>query len=297
MKVLVIGRSGQLATSLLSAAKPQGIQLLAASRPQLDITSPASVRNTLEDVRPALVINAAAYTAVDKAEEERDMAFAVNAEGPAHLASECRRLDIPLIHVSTDYVFDGRKQAPYTEDDAPAPLNVYGQSKLAGEEAVRQVWAKHIILRTSWVFSPFGHNFARTMLRLAQAHGTLNIVADQHGSPTYAPHLAGAILRLVSKLQSGQDSLPWGIFHLCGSGETTWHGFAREIFSCSARLGGPTAEVQAISTAEYPTPARRPANSRLSCAKLEQSFGIRLPRWQEGVALCVEKILERRKKA
>jgi len=294
MQVLVIGRTGQLATSLLSAEKPPGMQLVACSRPQLDITSRMSVRNTLEGVRPDLVINTAAYTAVDKAEEEKKIAFAVNAEGAAHLARECQRLDIPLIHVSTDYVFDGRKKTPYTEDDVPAPLNVYGQSKLAGEEAVQQTWAKHVILRTSWIFSPFGHNFAKTMLRLVQTHDTLNIVADQHGSPTYAPHLADAILRLVNRLQLGQEGFPWGVYHLCGSGEATWHGFAREIFSCSARLGGPVAKVHAISTAEYPTPARRPANSRLSCAKMEQNFGIHLPHWQEGVALCVEKILERR---
>ena len=291
MRMLVTGTSGQLAQSLIEVGLAVGIDVFALRRPQLDLTIPGTIRSALADARPDLVVNAAAYTAVDKAESEPDLALAVNATGAGELAAHCERLAIPLIHISTDYVFDGAKPAPYAEADPTGPINAYGRSKLAGELAVAAACSRHIIVRTSWVYSPFGTNFVRTMLRLAQSRPELGVVDDQRGCPTYAPHLAEAITHMAQRLQTRSAAAPpWGIYHAAGSGETTWCEFAREIFRISAPGGGATPNVKAIATADFPTPARRPANSRLDCGLLERTFGVRLPDWREGTRNCVARL-------
>ncbi len=291
--ILVIGANGQLARSLAAAKPPDGCALHCAARPQTDLTQPQTLKAALDCHDPALVINAAAYTQVDKAESEPDLAFAVNAEGPGALAQACAQADIPLIHVSTDYVYDGKKNSPYDEADIPAPMGVYGRSKLAGEDRVRKAGGRHLILRTAWVYSPWGSNFVKTMLRLADERDELGVVADQFGCPTYAPHLADAVMELSRQIVS--ERVPddaWGVYCAAGSGETSWHGFAEDIFAQSARLKGPVAAVKPIPTSAYPTPAQRPANSRLNCARLQKRFGLRLPHWKEGAAACVKAILE-----
>ncbi len=296
MKILVIGASGQLPHALSEAERPSGWRLWTMGRPDLDITQPDAVRECVAAHAPDVVVNAAAYTAVDKAEDDEVAAYAVNRDGAEYLARACAEQGAVLAHVSTDYVFDGAKDAPWIETDPPNPLGVYGASKLAGEEAVRAACARHVILRTAWVFSPWGHNFVRTMLRLASEREELRVVDDQHGCPTYAPHLADAILKIIARL-SMQDKAAWGTYHLAGSGEATWHGLAAYIMDCSRQLGGPWAQVRPIPTADFPTRAQRPANSRLDCSLAEQTFGVRLPHWREGVKLCVERILKEGREA
>ncbi|MEZ5817096.1 MAG: dTDP-4-dehydrorhamnose reductase [Hyphomicrobiaceae bacterium] len=290
MKVLVIGTEGQLARSLREAVLPAGVTLESLGRPCLDLADAAGAAAAVERVRPGLVVNAAAYTAVDRAESDADAAFAINAAGPEALARACDELGMPLLHVSTDYVFDGSKPAPYVEDDPVAPLGVYGRSKLEGEQRVAVLCPRHLILRTAWVYSPFGNNFVKTMLRLAGTRDEIAVVDDQIGNPTYAPHLADAILALAGHLAEGRE-VAWGIYHAAGTGDVTWCGLAREVFVQSARHGGPVARVRAITTAEYPTPARRPANSRLDCGRLRQALGHGLPAWQSGIENCVARLL------
>ncbi len=295
MKILLTGRAGQLAQSLLRADRPKSWDMVALGRPDLDIASGESVGKAVAETAPDVIVNAAAYTAVDKAESEREAAFAINRDGPAYLAEACRERNIPLIHISTDYVYDGTKHAPWVEDDPVAPLGVYGASKLAGEEAVKERLEQYIILRTAWVYSPFGHNFVKTMLRLAGERDELGVVDDQIGNPSYAPHLASAIITLLERLEVWQGgAMPWGIYHMAGKGEASWFDLAREVFARSQERGGPFAHVRAIGTKDYPTPARRPANSRLDCRKLEKNFGIGLPDWRTGVAECVDAILRQR---
>ena len=290
MKLLVTGTSGQLAQSLLEAGLATGTDVVALRRPQLDLTIPGTIRSALADVRPDLVVNAAAYTAVDKAESEEALAHKVNAAGAGELARQCDRLGLPLVHISTDYVFDGAKTTPYVEDDAPAPMNAYGRSKLAGELAVAAACRRHFILRTSWIYSPFGTNFVRTMIRLAGERPQLRVVDDQIGCPTYAPHLAEAILTVAGRARAAGSDAPWGTYHVAGSGETTWHGFAREILALLAAKGRPAPPLAAITTAEYPTAAGRPANSRLDCSRLAATFGIRLPDWRDGTRACLARL-------
>ncbi|MDX2308705.1 MAG: dTDP-4-dehydrorhamnose reductase [Hyphomicrobium sp.] len=290
MRLLVTGRNGQLALCLAELAAARGADLLAFGRPELDISDPRSVENALEAHSPDLVINAAAYTAVDKAEGEPGEAQRVNALGAANVARAAAGRGLPLVHISTDYVFDGTKPAPYVETDATGPIGVYGRSKLEGEDAVRASGGRHVILRTAWVYSPFGNNFLKTMLRLAATRPELTVVDDQIGNPTYAPDLARAILDIAPRLIS-DDNMPWGTFHAAGTGDVSWCGFAREIVRCSTARGGPSADVRAIQTKDYPTPARRPANSRLDTTKLKSTFGITLPCWQEGVEDCVARLL------
>lgn len=289
MKLLVTGTSGQLAQSLLEAGLATGADIVAIRRPQLDLAVPASIRPAIVGVRPDIVVSAAAYTAVDKAESEADLAIRVNGAGAGCVAETCDRLGIPLIHLSTDYVFDGSKSAPYVESDPTGPVSVYGRSKLAGEAAVQAACARHVILRTAWVYSPFGNNFVKTMLRLAASRPELGVVDDQIGCPTYAPHLAQAVLQIAVQLTT--DGGKWGIYHASGAGETTWCGFAREVFRLSGERGGPVAKINAITTADYPTPAQRPANSRLDCGKLAAAFHVRLPDWRHGAAECVSRLV------
>jgi dTDP-4-dehydrorhamnose reductase len=291
MKILVAGAQGQLARALAEAARRHGShQVVALGRPQLDLLDHATIAKAMADLEPDLLVNAAAYTAVDKAESDMETAFAVNRDGAGALAAAARASDIPITHVSTDYVFDGRKIGAYVETDATNPLGVYAKSKLEGELAVASANPRHLILRTAWLYAPYGANFLRTMLRLARERPELRVVDDQHGQPTYVPHLAEAILAIAKALSNKQGQGRWGTYHIAAGGETTWHGFAGAIVRAGARLGTPQVPVIPITTAEYPTLATRPANSRLDCSKLERTFGVRLPHWQQGLAACIAEI-------
>ncbi|HEX2943445.1 MAG TPA: dTDP-4-dehydrorhamnose reductase [Rhodopila sp.] len=284
--ILVTGGTGQLASALAEKADVHRV-----GRPDFDFERPETIAATFHAVRPRLVINAAAYTAVDAAENDADAAYRANRDGPGILARLCAAAGIPLIHVSTDYVFDGAKDSPYVETDPVAPQGVYGASKLAGEQAVLDSGAKAIILRTAWVYAPVGKNFVRTMLTVGKTRDRLTVVADQVGCPTVAADLADAILAIVATLDStGWQSHYAGIFHAAGSGETTWHGLAVATFEEAHRHGARVPEVAPIATADWPTPAKRPANSRLDCRRLEQVFGIRLPHWRESLARTVDAI-------
>jgi dTDP-4-dehydrorhamnose reductase len=292
LKVLVTGTQGQIARSLQRVAGQSDHDIVAVGRPDLNLADLATIERAIVAAVPALVVSAGAYTAVDKAESEPQVVRAINGDGPGVVAATCARLCIPVIHISTDYVFDGAKATPYAESDPTGPLNVYGRSKLEGEQQVAANCRHHVILRTSWLYSPFGQNFVKTMLRLAKTKPEIGVVNDQTGSPTYTLHLAQAILtianRLVSEPERGGVA---GIYNVAGRGATTWCGFAEEIFRCSHALGGPGARVRPIATAAYPTPARRPANSRLECAKVERVFGISLPSWIEGTRDCVARLV------
>lgn len=291
MKILVAGAQGQLARALVEVARRHGShQVVALGRPQLDLLSKATISSAVEAVEPDLVVNAAAYTAVDKAESDREMAFAVNRDGAGELAAAARASGVPIMHISTDYVFDGSKLDAYVETDATNPLGAYGRSKLEGELAVAAANPQHLILRTAWLYAPYGANFLRTMLRLARERPELRVVADQHGQPTYVPHLAEAILAIAAALAGQQRRDVWGVYHVAAGGETTWHGFASAIVRAGAGLGVPQVPVHPITTAEYPTPTARPANSRLDCGKLERTFGVCLPHWQQGLAECIAEL-------
>jgi dTDP-4-dehydrorhamnose reductase len=233
-------------------------------------------------------VNAAAYTAVDRAETEPDCAFAVNRDGAAHLARSARTLGIPFINVSTDYVFDGSKDSPYYEDDVAVPVNTYGRSKLAGEQAVSEAFPAALIVRTSWLYSPWGVNFLTTMLRLAANRELVRVVDDQRGAPTAAVDLAEAILDIATQITAGVFRHRGGIYHVTAQGETTWHGFAKAIFAGWSHRGRRVPALAAIKTAEFPTAARRPANSRLDCRKIASDFGIRLPHWQDSLDACLD---------
>ncbi len=290
--ILITGASGQLGHALATRAPAAGLPARAVGRPGLDFDAPETIAAALAAADPALVVNAAAWTAVDAAEANADAAYRANRDGPATLATLCRARGIPLIHVSTDYVFDGTKGAPYTEADPIAPLGVYGESKAAGEEAVLASGADAIILRTAWVFSATGKNFARTMIAAAHRLPTLRVVADQRGAPTAAEDLAEAILAIAARiLAEGWQPGFAGIFHATGAGDTTWHGFATEILAIAALHGTPHPEIIPIATADWPTPARRPADSRLDATKLKQTFGLALPDWQNATARIVPAIL------
>jgi len=285
MKFMVAGASGQLGRELVRLIP--GRDLLALDHDGLDITDREAVKKVMAHYRPDVVINAAAYTAVDQAEKEPDPAFAVNRDGPKHLARVCEDTGIVLIHLSTDYVFDGTKDGAYVEDDPLCPPGVYGRSKAAGEAAVRRACSRHIILRTSWLFSAHGNNFVKTILRLAGEREELRIVADQHGCPTAAADLAAAIVHLCGRLD-GQ----WGTYHFCQPQPTTWHGFAEAIVGCAREQGHDMAvqRIVPISTDAYPTAAVRPANSVLDCTKIEQTFGLARRPWQASLAEVVKEL-------
>jgi dTDP-4-dehydrorhamnose reductase len=269
---LIIGTSGQLATELHRQAGALQVQ----PAQKVDVADEHAIRALLDEVRPALVINASAYTAVDRAEQERERAFAVNASGPRYLARWCAANGAALIHISTDYVFNGAKASAYVEDDAVGPLNVYGESKLAGEIAIREELTQHLILRTSWVFSAHGQNFVKTMRRLAAERDELRVIADQHGRPTSAADLAGAVWRIASERLLGDAPIAWGTYHLANADPTTWHGFAEAIVELEAGHTSRRPVVQAIPATAYPTPAKRPANSVLDTGRFEAAFGFGL---------------------
>lgn len=289
--MLVFGRSGQVASELARQPLPRGWSLRALSRHEVDITRAADVRETVARVAPRAVINAAAYTAVDRAESEAELAFAVNCEGAAHIAAACAALGVPLLHISTDYVFDGRKTSPNREDDPVSPLSVYGRSKAAGEAAIRSRIEDFVVLRTSWVFSPFGRNFVRTMIGLAD-RAELRVVDDQRGAPTAAADIAHVLVTLAARLAEQPDPAAYGTFHYTGAGTTTWHGFAAEIFSALQARGRATPRLIAIEAKDYPAAARRPANSVLDCSRIAAVHGIRPRPWQAAVALCLEELLD-----
>jgi dTDP-4-dehydrorhamnose reductase len=289
--ILVAGNTGQLARCLVAAARRRATALVSVGRPELDLTRPEALAQVIEAHAPRAIVNAAAYAAVDKAEAEPALAMAVNRDGAGALAAAAARLGVPFIHVSTDYVFDGRKDAPYREEDAPFALGIYGRSKLEGEAAVAGAYPAGVILRTSWVYSPFGQNFVTTMLRLAATRDKIGVVDDQHGAPTAACDLADAILDLSDRLAAAaRDRDTGGIYHLAATGETTWHGFAAAIFAGWARRGRRVPALEAITTAQYPTAARRPANSRLDCSKIARVFGLRLPPWQSSLERCLDEL-------
>ena len=285
MKVLITGQRGQLAQALSQALAPQA-QVLAFDRHTLDLTQPEQIRHHLRHHQPDLIINAAAYTAVDKAEQEPERAFAVNAVAPGLLAEEAARLQVPLIHYSTDYVFDGQQTRPYTEQDPTHPLNIYGQSKRAGELAIQAVGGEALILRTSWVYSRQGNNFLLTMQRLLQERPQLRVVDDQHGAPTWTGTLAKTTVQLIQQWQQGQQPL-FGLYHLTAQGETSWYGFAQRIRDHLIAQQRPCAQLQPIPARDYPTPAQRPLNSRLDCTRLQEHWQLQLPPWQEALQQCL----------
>jgi dTDP-4-dehydrorhamnose reductase len=289
MRILVTGRDGQVARSLAERGGER--ELLFAARPDLDLTDFGAIERCVRDARPELVISAAAYTAVDQAEDHPELAMRVNGEAPGVLARAAAAAGAPIIHLSTDYVFDGTLDRPWRETDPVAPLGAYGASKLAGEAAVRASGAVFAIIRTSWVYSPFGSNFVKTMLRLAHDRDELSVVEDQIGCPTSALDIADALLAIASAWRNSPRAGANAVYHFAGRGETDWAGFARAIFAESARHGGPTARVHGISTSAYPTRAKRPANSRLDCTRIADTFGHRAPEWRASLARVVARLL------
>ena len=294
MRIVVTGGpDGQVLLSLAERGGAAGHDIVALGRPELDLMGDEeAIVRAVEQTRPDFVVSAAAYTAVDKAESERDLAFAINARGAGAVAKAAERLGVPVIHISTDYVFDGSKSVPYVESDVPNPVSIYGASKLAGEEAVLAASLNSVILRTAWVYSPFNANFVKTMLRLASDREEVGVVADQRGNPTSAQDIADAILAVAANLVASQDQDLRGVFHMTGQGEGSWADFAEHIFATSASAGGPAAKVRRISTADYPTPARRPANSRLDSSKLYETHKVRLPQWQTSTDEVVRRLVE-----
>lgn len=288
MKVLVIGRSGQVAQALRGVG---GESVRCVGRPEIDLTDRASINRVIFEATEDIVINAAAYTSVDGAESNVEEAYLLNETGPLHLAEACRARGLPLIHLSTDCVFDGELDRAYTPDDLTCPIGAYGRSKLAGEVAVREVWEKSLIVRVSWIFSQYADSFVSAMLRLAQTRDEVTVVADQYGCPTYALDLSEGLLK-IANICLDANFLGWGIYHLAGAGELSRAEQAGAVYKLSASLNGPTANVVPVKTADFPTPARRPLNARLSIAKTTQTFGVSLRPWEEGLALTVPAIIK-----
>jgi dTDP-4-dehydrorhamnose reductase len=291
VKILVTGRLGQLARSLADRPLAGGLELVFVGRPELNLEAPNCIDRVIRWVAPNIVISAAAWTAVDQAEDEPERAFLANAEAPGRLALAAKAVGARIIHVSTDYVFDGAKEAPYVEADPINPQSVYGRTKAEGEARVRAEHDEHLILRTAWVYSPFGKNFVQTMLTAAATRDRLAVVDDQHGSPTSALDLADGILTIVERWRGGGNTGLGETYHCAGAGDTTWCGFARQIFEASRRMGGPFAEVTAISTNEWPTRAVRPMNSRLDCSKFAADFGYQAPDWRQSVETVVARLV------
>lgn len=290
MKVLITGANGQLGRELARQSPTFDFEAHALDRQQLDISNENRIHQVLARLCPSVVINAAAYTQVDRAEAEPDLAYAVNTDGPGYLAKYCADNHLALIHVSTDYVFDGTKDQPYQEDDPIAPLGIYAQSKARGEAAIRSVLLNHIIVRTSWLYGVYRHNFVKTILKLASEKRTLRVVADQFGSPTSAADLAETILIITRKIATPNKHM-WGTYHYCGAGITSWHGLAEKIIELAASYADlRTRRVQAISTADWPTAAPRPPYSALNCTRLKSQFGIDLQPWQQSLNITIARI-------
>jgi dTDP-4-dehydrorhamnose reductase len=290
MRIAVTGSKGQLATSLLERARLKA-EVVALGRPAFDLTDRAAVVSELGAARPDVVVNAAAYTSVDKAEAEEAEAVRVNGEGAGYVAEAAARLKVPLLHLSTDYVFDGALDRAYREDDPTAPTGAYGRSKLAGERLVTERCENSVVLRTAWVYSPFGANFVRAMLKLNETRDKVDVVADQRGNPTSALDVADALIAIAARVKGDASPALRGVFHMTGSGEATWADFAEAIFREAAARGRRQTKVKRIATADYPTPARRPANSRLDNTKLARVYGFTLPEWRKSLTGCCARLL------
>jgi dTDP-4-dehydrorhamnose reductase len=291
MRIAVTGQAGQIVLAMLERA-PAGAVVIALGRPGLDLERLETIAPTLAAARPDIVVNAAAYTAVDLAESERDLAMRINGEAAGRVAAAAAGLGVPVIQISTDYVFDGALERAYREDDAVGPISAYGESKLAGEQAVAMAAPDHAILRTAWVYSPFGKNFVKTMLRLAQTRDAVGVVADQAGCPTNALDIADAIFAVAKNLLARrQDHALRGVFHMSAQGQAVWADVAEAIFAERVAAGGKPVAVGRIATSDYPTPARRPANSRLDCTKLAAIHGVSLPQWRGSLGACVKRLL------
>jgi dTDP-4-dehydrorhamnose reductase len=292
MRIVVTGSNGQVATALKERASG-GLEIIALGRPALDLERLETIAPAIAAASPDLVVNAAAFTAVDLAETEEETAALVNGRAAGEVAKAAAALRIPVIQISTDYVFDGALDRPYREDDPTGPISAYGRSKLAGEQAVAAATANHAILRTAWVYSPFGKNFVRTMLRLAQTRDEVGVVADQAGNPTNALDIADAILGVARNLVAKPDDASLrGIFHMTAQGEAVWADVAEAIFAARVEAGLTPVAVERIATADYPTPAKRPANSRLDCRKLSAAHGITLPEWRTSLDACVARLIK-----
>jgi dTDP-4-dehydrorhamnose reductase len=292
MKVIVTGSKGQVGTELCKKGKTRGFKIIPLDLPDFDISDQMAVENQVVNNDVNMVVNAAAYTAVDRAESESDIAFAVNQKGPENLALSCKTAGIPLIHISTDYVFDGSKKGYYIESDTISPLGVYGTSKAAGENEVRTILNEHIILRTAWLCSEHGNNFVKTMIRLGQEKDEIRVVSDQYGSPTFASDISDAILDIAAQINE-RSKIPWGTYHYCGKGVTTWYAFAKLIFKLAGEYTALKVErIIPVTTQEYPTPAKRPANSALDCSLLAQKFGIYTKAWQVGLENLICSLLD-----
>ena len=291
MKMLITGASGQLGREIIDVTQSKGCRVQAPPEDDLDITDIDKIDHMIARHRPDLVINTAAYTQVDKAETEEALAFEVNKTGCTNLARMCAEHKIPLVHISTDYVFDGEKGSPYLETDPIAPLGVYGRSKAEGESEIRSILKQHIILRTSWLYGIYGNNFVKTMLNLATSKKVVQVVADQFGSPTNAADLARAILTVARHLKKSPDA-HWGTYHYCGLGVITWYAFAEKIMELTREIGGnPTASVEPVTTAEYPTPTKRPAYSALDCDRIYRQFNISPEPWQKSLETTIRRLL------
>jgi dTDP-4-dehydrorhamnose reductase len=291
MRVLLTGCGGQLAWEILRQTPGYPFEISGCDLPEVDISNPHQIDALFDRLQPRLVIKTAAYTQVDQAEKETERAFAANAAGPANLAAACTRLDVPLIHISTDFVFDGQKQSPYGESDPVAPLSVYGRSKAEGEAMVRSRLEKHVILRTSWLYGAHGHNFVKTMLRLSREKEVLSVVDDQYGCPTSAADLAATVLALADRHLQGAPT-PWGTYHYCGQGITSWYGFAQKIFELAAPLGfQKRARLEPLPSARYPSAAARPPFSALDCGRIREKFGIDPNPWPQSLETTLRVLL------
>lgn len=291
MKIAVTGKTGQVVTSLVERGTAAGHEIIALGRPELDLADPASVVRALETAQPDAIVSAAAYTAVDRAESETELAHAINGAGADAVARAAKTLSVPLIHISTDYVFDGALDRPYVESDPTGPTGIYGVSKLAGEQAVLRVYPENsAVLRVAWVYSPFGGNFVKTMLRLAGDRDEISVVADQIGNPTSALAIADGVLKVAHNLAASGDPALRGVFHMTAAGEASWADFAQGIFAASAANGGPYATVRHITTADYPTPAIRPANSRLDSSLIARIHAVTLPDWRRSLETVVSRL-------
>jgi dTDP-4-dehydrorhamnose reductase len=290
-RILVFGGTGQLGRALLETPAPTGWRIITLGRTDGDVTEPMSVERAISNHKPTFIINASSYTAVDKAENEREFCMHVNRDGAATLARAAVTARVPLLHISTDYVFNGSKDGPWVEDDPIGPLNAYGVSKEAGEHVVRENHPGHVIIRTSWMFGVHGNNFVKTMLKLSETKSELRVVADHHGKPTDAADLARALVAIAARIERSRPRDSYGTFHFAGSRATTWFGFARAIFEEAARRGWRAPQIEPIPAAAYPAPANRPANSVLDCSRIAAVYGI-VPRpWSEGLAACLDRLI------
>ena len=291
LRLAVTGLSGQVVCALIERA-PRDVEIIALGRPQLELSRRDAVLASLRHAGCDAIINAAAYTQVDKAESEPDLAMCVNGDGAGNVAEAAAELGAPLLHLSTDYVFDGRLSRPYCEDDPTSPTSVYGRSKLAGEARIRAAHAHHVILRTAWVYSPYGANFVKTMLRLGAERDEISVVSDQLGNPTSALDIADALIAVSRRLTQDSSHSLYGTFHMSGRGEASWADVAQVIFDIAEAHGRKPVKVRRITTQDYPTPAKRPANSRLNNAKISSVYDIRLPDWQASLKSCVERLIK-----